>query len=128
MAEFSRTGVRFPPPPTDSNIIHFNLPTKSGHLDPNSLMKQIRQRGYGRDKVTIHGFRSSFMTICEEEEIETNIAITEMAVNHAVKGALGDTYRRGTFLKQRKKLMQDWSNYIDELKRNHIKEKVIKSI
>ena len=102
--------------------------SKSGHLDPNSLMKQIRLRGYGRDKVTIHGFRSSFMTICEEEEIETNVAITEMAVNHAVKGALGDTYRRGTFLKQRKKLMQDWSDFVDDMKRNHIKEKVIKSV
>ena len=59
--------------------------SNSGHLDPNSLMKQIRQRGWGRDKVTIHGFRSSFMTICEEEEIETNVAILEMAVNHAEK-------------------------------------------
>ena len=102
--------------------------SKSGHLDPNSLMKQIRLRGYGRDKVTIHGFRSSFMTICEEEEIETNVAITEMAVNHAVKGALGDTYRRGTFLKQRKKLMQDWSDYIDDMRRHHIKNNVLKSV
>ena len=102
--------------------------SKSGHLDPNSLMKQIRLRGYGRDKVTIHGFRSSFMTICEEEEIETNVAITEMAVNHAVKGALGDTYRRGTFLRQRKNRMRDWSDFVDDMKRNHIKEKVIKSV
>ena len=102
--------------------------SNSGHLDPNSLMKQIRQRGWGRDKVTIHGFRSSFMTICEEEEIETNVAILEMAVNHAVKGALGDTYRRGTFLKQRKKLMQDWSDYIDDMRRHHIKNNVLKSV
>ena len=102
--------------------------SKSGHLDPNSLMKQIRQRGWGRDKVTIHGFRSSFMTICEEEEIETNVAILEMAVNHAVKGALGDTYRRGTFLKQRAVLMQKWSDFVDDMKRKHIKDKVIKSI
>ena len=102
--------------------------SKSGHLDPNSLMKQIRLRGYGRDKVTIHGFRSSFMTICEEEEIETNVAILEMAVNHAVKGALGDTYRRGTFLKQRKTLMQNWSDYIDDMRRHHIKNNVLKTV
>jgi len=102
--------------------------SNSGHLDPNSLMKQIRQRGWGRDKVTIHGFRSSFMTICEEEEIETNVAITEMAVNHAVKGALGDTYRRGTFLKQRKTLMQNWSDYIDDMRRHHIKNNVLKTV
>ena len=102
--------------------------SNSGHLDPNSLMKQIRQRGWGRDKVTIHGFRSSFMTICEEEEIETNVAILEMAVNHAVKGALGDTYRRGTFLKQRKTLMQNWSDYIDDMRRHHIKHNVLKTV
>jgi len=102
--------------------------SNSGHLDPNSLMKQIRQRGWGRDKVTIHGFRSSFLTICEEEEIETNVAILEMAVNHAVKGALGDTYRRGTFLKQRKTLMQNWSDYIDDMRRHHIKNNVLKTV
>jgi hypothetical protein len=51
-----------------------------------------------------------------------------MAVNHAVKGALGDTYRRGTFLKQRKKLMQDWSDFVDDMKRNYIKESIIKTI
>ena len=102
--------------------------SNSGHLDPNSLMKQIRQRGWGRDKVTIHGFRSSFMTICEEEEIETNVAILEMAVNHAVKGALGDTYRRVTFLKQRKTLMQNWSDYIDDMRRHHIKNNVLKTV
>ena len=102
--------------------------SNSGHLDPNSLMKQIRQRGWGRDKVTIHGFRSSFMTICEEEEIETNVAILEMAVNHAVKGALGDTYRRGKFLKQRKTLMQNWSDYIDDMRRHHIKNNVLKTV
>jgi integrase len=91
-------------------------------------MKQIRQRGWGQDKVTIHGFRSSFMTICEEEEIETNVAILEMAVNHAVKGALGDTYRRGTFLKQRKTLMQKWSDFVDDMKHEHIKKNVIRSV
>tara|TARA_Y100001958_G_C21223749_1_gene549106 strand:+ start:1640 stop:1846 length:207 start_codon:yes stop_codon:yes gene_type:complete len=68
------------------------------------------------------------MTICEEEEIETNVAILEMAVNHAVKGALGDTYRRGTFLKQRKILMQNWSDYVDNMKRQYVKNNLLKSI
>jgi hypothetical protein len=51
-----------------------------------------------------------------------------MAVNHAVKGALGDTYRRGTFLKQRKTLMQKWSDYVDDMMRNYIKESIIKTV
>jgi len=113
---------------TGHNKYIFASYSKSGHLDPNSLMKQIRQRGWSRDKVKIHGFRSSFMTICEEEEIETNVAILEMAVNHAVKGALGDTYRRGTFLKQRTTLMQKWSDFIDIMRQNYIRESVIKKI
>ena len=70
---------------------------------------------------------SPYITLMEEE-IETNVAILEMAVNHAVKGALGDTYRRGTFLKQRKTLMQNWSDYIDDMRRHHIKNNVLKTV
>tara|TARA_X000001388_G_C2131985_1_gene85391 strand:- start:2 stop:508 length:507 start_codon:yes stop_codon:yes gene_type:complete len=100
----------------------------SGHISPQAMLKQMRSRGWAGDTVTVHGFRSSFQTICEEEELETNVAVLEMCLNHAVKGALGDTYRRGKFIKQRTALMQTWSDYIDELKRNYIKQSIIKTV
>lgn len=102
--------------------------SKKGRLCAESLMKAIRLRGWGQNEVTIHGFRSSFETICEEEEIETNITIIEMATNHAMRGPLGDTYRRGAFLKQRRVLMQKWSDFIDVIKRNYIKKNILKPV
>jgi len=108
-------------------IFHSSV-SKSGHISPQAMLKQIRNRGWSGDKVTVHGLRASFQTICEEEELETNVAILEMCLNHKVKGALSDVYRRGKFIKQREVLMQKWSDYIDELKRNYIKESIIKTV
>ena len=109
-------------------LIFYSPSSASGHISPQAMLKQIRSRGWSGDAVTVHGFRASFQTICEEEELETNVAILEMCLNHAVKGALSDIYRRGKFIKQRTVLMQKWSDYIDELKRNYIKSSIIKTV
>ena len=66
-------------------------------------------------------------------KVRSNCSVThkewiEMSLNHAMKGALGDIYRRGKFIPQRTKLMQRWSDFIDDMKRKHIKERVIKSV
>ena len=105
----------------------FYSTSKVGHISPQAMLKQIRLRGWGQDKITIHGFRSSFATMCEEV-LEEDLVHIEMSLNHAMKGALGDTYRRGKFIPQRTKLMQRWSDFVDDMKRKHIKEKVIKSV
>jgi integrase len=59
-----------------------------------------------------HGFRSSFRDWASER---TNYPaeVAEMALAHAVKGKVEAAYRRGDLLDKRKRLMADWSGYLE---------------
>ena len=62
-----------------------------------------------------HGWRSVFSTL-GQEECGFTLAWIEMQLGHKVRGPLGDTYNRARFLEQRRKMMQQWANYLDKLR------------
>ncbi|TVT74640.1 MAG: DUF4102 domain-containing protein [Denitromonas halophila] len=78
----------------------------------------LRRMGYDtRTEMTGHGFRAMARTILHEglgfppEVIEHQLA-------HRVPDALGAAYNRTKFLHQRKEMMQQWADYLDELRRS----------
>lgn len=62
-----------------------------------------------------HGFRAMARTVLDEvfgyrpDYIEHQLA-------HAVKDPLGRAYSRTTHLLERRKMMQGWSDYLDQLR------------
>ena len=64
--------------------------------------------GYGKDRCTPHGFRSSFRDWAAEE---TNIPseVVEMALAHAIPNKIEAAYRRGHLLAKRFALMEAWA-------------------
>jgi len=62
-----------------------------------------------------HGFRAMARTVLDEvlgyrpDYIEHQLA-------HAVKDPLGRAYNRATHLPERRKMMQAWSDYLDQLR------------
>jgi len=61
--------------------------------------------------VTVHGFRSTFRDWagdCTEHPRE----VVEAALAHAVGDAVERAYRRGDALEKRRRLMQDWADYL----------------
>jgi integrase len=62
-------------------------------------------------KVTVHGFRSSFKDWASEATKYPDI-VAEQALAHQVGGAVERAYRRGDLLDQRRRLMQDWSDFL----------------
>ena len=73
------------------------------------LLRLARRLQPDMPELTVHGFRSTFRDWVSEE---TNHApeVAEHALAHKVKGVEGD-YRRGTALKKRRALMEDWARY-----------------
>ena len=71
-------------------------------------MKQLRDMGH--EKLTVHGFRSSFRDWCGEQ---TNFPreIAEAALSHVVKDKTEAAYARGDLFDKRAKLMQAWAQY-----------------
>jgi integrase len=72
-----------------------------------ALTKLLRDMG---EKVTAHGFRSSFRDwVSEASDFSGELA--EAALAHAVKDKTEAAYRRGDLLEKRRKLMSAWGAY-----------------
>lgn len=76
----------------------------------------LRRMGYDtKTEITGHGFRAMARTILHER-LNIDPHIIEHQLAHKVPDALGAAYNRTKFLEQRKLMMQQWADYLDELK------------
>lgn len=76
----------------------------------------LRRMGYDtKTEITGHGFRAMARTILAEE-LHVDPQIIEHQLAHNVPDPLGTAYNRTKFLKDRRVMMQDWADYLDELK------------
>jgi len=76
----------------------------------------LRRMGYDtKTEITGHGFRAMARTILEEQ-LNIPPAIVELQLAHAVRDPLGRAYNRTTHIAARKKMMQSWADYLDDLK------------
>jgi integrase len=62
--------------------------------------------------VTVHGFRSSFRDWAAESTGFSH-EVCEAALAHTISNAAEAAYRRGDLFEKRRKLMQDWADFID---------------
>ena len=84
-------------------------------LSPASLLTAMRRLGIDREESTVHGFRASARTIMEEVLGFTKSHL-EHQLSHKVVDPNDGAYRRTTYLKERRVLMQKWADYCDEIK------------
>ena len=76
----------------------------------------LRRMGYDtKTEITGHGFRAMARTILHQE-IGIAPEVIEHQLAHRVPDALGTAYNRTKFLPERRKMMQQWSDYLDGLK------------
>lgn len=100
---------------------HREFVFQGGH-DPKKPMSEaainasLKRMGYNtQTQITGHGFRAMARTILHER-LNIDPAIIEHQLAHAVPDNLGRAYNRTKFLDQRKVMMQQWADYLDELK------------
>lgn len=76
----------------------------------------LKRMGYDtKTQITGHGFRAMARTLLHER-LNIDPHIIEHQLAHSVPDALGSAYNRTKFLDQRKAMMQQWADYLDELK------------
>lgn len=76
----------------------------------NMAFLQLLKR-MGRTDITVHGFRSSFRDWAADLTEYSNQVI-EKAIAHTV-GGVEAAYRRGDLLEKRRRLMDDWADYVE---------------
>lgn len=89
--------------------------SKHDFISDNTLLGVLRALGIPKDEMSIHGFRAMARTLIHERlEIDPNIIEHQLA--HRVPDALGEAYNRTKFLEQRKRMMQQYADYLDKIK------------
>lgn len=84
-------------------------------MSENTVNAALRYMGFDSETITGHGFRAMARTVLDEvlgfrpDYIEHQLA-------HAVRDPLGRAYNRTAHLEERRKMMQAWANYLDELR------------
>ena len=91
--------------------------TKSRPMSENTVNAALRRLGYSGDEMTGHGFRAMARTILHER-LGIKPEVIEHQLAHRVPDALGTAYNRTKFLDDRRKMMQEWADYLDKLREN----------
>ena len=84
-------------------------------MSNNALNAGLRRLGFTKEEATAHGFRASARTILDEV-LKVRPDFIEHQLSHSVRDALGTAYNRTSHLDERKKMMQTWADYLDNLK------------
>lgn len=84
-------------------------------MSDNAVLAAMRRSGIPAEEMTGHGFRAMARTILDEV-LGFRPDFIEHQLAHAVKDPNGRAYNRTAHLKERKKMMQVWADYLDKLK------------
>lgn len=71
------------------------------------------------NEITGHGFRAVGRTLIPQE-MKWDSSLAELQLDHTVKDANGRAYNRTHMLEQRRKMMQEWADYLDGLRLGEI--------
>ena len=84
-------------------------------MSENAVNAGLRRMGFEKSEITGHGFRAMARTILDEV-LQVRPDFIEHQLAHAVKDPNGRAYNRTAHLVERKKMMQLWADYLDQLK------------
>ena len=84
-------------------------------MSENTIRAALRRMGYGNDEMSAHGFRAMARTILVERTA-VHPDVIEAQLAHGKSGPLGAAYDRAEFMDQRRKMMQTWADYLDQLR------------
>jgi integrase len=90
------------------------LGPKHRPISENTLGCALRTLGYGPDVMVPHGFRTMASTLLHELGYETRDI--ELQLAHADSNKIRGIYNRAERMKERTKMMQQWSDYLDSLR------------
>lgn len=84
-------------------------------MSDNAILAAMRRMGISKDQMSGHGFRAMARTILDEV-LCMRPDLIEHQLAHAVRDANGRAYNRTSHLPERRKMMQQWADYLDKLK------------
>lgn len=95
----------------------FHAPSnKLKYLSEGAVLGALRRMGYA-GRMTGHGFRALASTILNEQRVY-HPDVIEKQLAHADRNEVRAAYNRADYMLERKKMMQDWADYLDRVLEN----------
>lgn len=88
--------------------------TSDRPISDGTLNAALRRLGYTKDEICAHGFRSMASTLLNE--LGWNPDAVERQLAHGERNKVRASYNFAEYLPERHRMMQAWSDYLDELK------------
>ena len=93
----------------------FPSPTnRNKAIAPESLNKSMRSVGISKEQFTAHGNRHTAATIIGNHLPNVRSEVVDAQLHHTISGVSG-IYNQADYLDERKTMMKDWSNYLNDL-------------
>jgi integrase len=88
--------------------------TRERPISENTVNGALRRLGYTKDEMTGHGFRSMASTLLHE--LGYPHAVIERQLAHGERNKVSASYNFAEYLPERRKMMQEWADYLDALR------------
>lgn len=90
------------------------LRTKEQPISDATFIAALRRMGFEKDEMCAHGFRSMASTILNEQGYPADAIEKQLA--HNPRNKIRGIYNRAEYLPERRKMMQEWADYLDGLR------------
>ena len=97
-----------------------SLRARSAPISNVTLLAALRRMGYDKGEQTVHGFRSMASTLLNE--LGYNFDHIEKQLAHGERDSVRAAYNFAQYLPERRKMMQEWANHLDCLRRGHVED------
>ena len=88
---------------------------KGGPMGKTSMLVALRSMGIRDEEMTPHGFRAMARTLLDEV-LGERYELIEHQLAHMVRDPNGRAYNRTVHLVERRRMMERWAQYLDELR------------
>jgi len=92
-----------------------SLRTPNACMSDGTVTAALRRLGYAGTEMTAHGFRAMASTRLNEMGWSPDVIERQLA--HAERSKVRAAYNRATYMDERRKMMQAWSDYLDGLRK-----------
>ena len=90
-----------------------SIRSRSRPMSENTLNAALRRLGYTKEQMTAHGFRTMASTLLNEQGWNRDAIERQLA--HVERNAVRSAYNRAEHLPERRKMIQAWADYLDQL-------------
>ena len=97
-----------------------SIRTEARSISDATMLNALRRMGYQKHEMSVHGFRSIASTLLNE--LGYNRDWIERQLAHGEQDEVRAAYNYAEYLPERRKMMQDWADYLDGLRNTQHKK------